>query len=468
LRAQPGYAIKEFMFNLLVILLAVAYGASNADDGCVAKLTPKIVNNSSLSIAFILNENKTERVIDSLHKQYGPVFQDEDGNWFVADASLITEVAKNTADTGRTWSVLTKYLGEKSFFISQNHIPEENDSWHAAFKAIAAHLKPKSVEEQTATLKAAVVSALEAFMREADPKDIPLDEFSFHMAYSSAMRFLFGYVPTAREVKMVQKRADGAFGVGKFDNPKIMARMGSYLEEIAREIRNHGDFRAAPNSIYTSLKQVQLEKEKTDKTYNEQWLRDQIKTLVWASFETTQSTIGVLLWYASRYPEEAEKVRAAYLSRGEALPENVATIRAFINETLRLHPPVSHFPRIALREFKLGDYTVPEGATLHLNIYSAQRRNDVWGRDARLFRPGRLDARGCPMNETNMIIPFGAGPRRCIGQYVAVGELAYMLGEMLSRYQIKIETDGLGFPFLYDGGMRPQFWGTLKLKLREP
>jgi len=365
---------------------------------------------------------------------------------------------KNTEDLGRFVADMPLYLGKDSYFLMQNHEPKEDASWKATVRAMAPLLKPVSIADRTLSLKAAVVAALDEFMVEAEG-EIALDKFTFYMAYSSTVRFLFGYVQPPSEVEKIRQKVDNIFKVLSEENPKKVSKMGRYLEALAREVQENGAKHAVPDSTYSALKKTAAEH------YDDQWLRDQLKTMIWGSFETTQSLTGVLLFYAARYPRSAYKVREAYLNIGNRPPEEDPTILAFINEALRLNPPISYVPRIALRDFKLGNFSVPKGTTLLLNIFSAHHRKDVWGPDRKRFRPDRLDAEGCSMDQTRMIIPFGEGPRRCIGKYVALGKVAYVLGEILARYQIKISA--LDFPFKYTGNLRATYDGRIRLKPRD-
>lgn len=448
--------------------------SASADPGgrCQADLTPRLVREDSVQTAFIKYRGERSsdvKAVDLLHRKFGGVIKTEEGVWFINDMAMIQAIAVNTKDVERDWRDLNPYLGKDSFFIKENHIPEERDSWQTVFDAIRPQLRQKAVEAQSGRLKHAVVSALNNFMNDAND-EISLEEFSFYMAFSSAMRFLFDYVPSKSEVDTIRKRADGVFMASKFNNDGKKKRMGLRLEEMARQIENHGEFHSSETSIYAALKAAQLEKAKTDPSYNDQWLRDQLKTVIWASFETTQSLAGVVLYYAAHYPEWAEKVRLAYLNVGNNPPERDRTIAAFINEALRLHPPIPSFARVALHDFEINGYRIPKGTPLILNLYSAHRDADVWGDDARFFRPerwlnGASEITSCKLDETRLILPFGAGARRCIGQYVAMGEIANMLGQMLTRYKIKMES--MGFPFDYDGTLRPQFDGILKIRPRE-
>src|SRR5258708_6212376 len=141
------------------------------------------------------------------------------------------------------------YLGGHSLFIQNNYVAHEHASWQSAFKAIAPYLKPAAIEQQSLNLKTAVVTAIESFMVDGE-SEIELDQFGFYIAYSSSMRFLFGYVPPMREVEMVRKKADGIFS--HLDNTRKVSRMGAYLEEVSQQVQNHGEFHASPNSIYSA------------------------------------------------------------------------------------------------------------------------------------------------------------------------------------------------------------------------
>lgn len=454
---------KIHLMSIAWFSVAAFAGHQNVDfKNCENILNPPTVSEASLSIALMMDPSHHEIALHKLHRRHGAVFKTESGDeWFIADPSLIEDVAKNTEDVSRNWQDLKDYIGN-SFFIYENFDPSENSAWRAVSKALSTGLKPGSVLERSSQMKKAVSTTLDRYLKGADLNEISFEEFGFYLAYSSAMRFLFNYTPSTREVDLVRKKADGVFDPS---NANRLKTMGKYLEEVAQQIENHGEFQAAPDSIYAALKRTQMEMFKTDSNFNDQWLRDQVKTLIWASFETTQSAIGVVLWFAGRYPQYAERVRQSYLSLQGQPAEKDPTILSFINEALRLYPPVWNFPRRALRDFKLDNYLVPQGALIYLNIYSAQRLSAIWGPDANLFRPDRVDAADCSMDKTKAMVAFGEGPRRCIGKYVALGELSYALGEILARFELKVSK---GFPFRYVGTLRPEFDGKLRLRPRQP
>lgn len=459
------------------VFLSLTFAAFSAFAGpapeCESYVQPALVSSHSAFLARLHYRGQPERALQQLHRKFGAVIQLEDGPLIVSDMRMIQALAVKTKDIERDWWSLAPYLGKESFFISENYVPEENTSWQTVFDAIRPQLRQKAVEAQSGRLKHAVKSALDSFMSDADPDEILLEDFSFYMAFASAMRFLFDYVPSKREVDIMKKRADGIFRASKFLYDGKMKRMGNYLSEMARQIEAHGEFHSSPTSIYAALRKAHLEKSKTDPSYNMQWLRDQIKTVIWASFETTQSLIATTVFFAARNPDWQEKIRQAYIASGEKPPERDRTITAFINESLRLYPPIPNFARTALEDFVVssseGNYLIKKGTMLILNLYASHRDSDVWGRNAHFFRPERwlqtnADITTCKIDDAHLILPFGAGARRCIGQFVALGEVANILGEMLTHYKIKIDSSGV--PLDYDGTLRPQWHGVMRLKPR--
>ncbi|KAF6144943.1 hypothetical protein GIB67_000039 [Kingdonia uniflora] len=106
-----------------------------------------------------------------------------------------------------------------------------------------------------------------------------------------------------------------------------------------------------------------------------------------------------------------------------------------INETLRLYPPVLGMTRTASREIRLGDLLLP--ADIELVILCLVTHNDpeIWGEDAHLFKPDRF-AEGITKAAKNTMayLPFGLGPRTCVGPNFAMIEVKLALSMILQRY----------------------------------
>jgi cytochrome P450 len=162
-------------------------------------------------------------------------------------------------------------------------------------------------------------------------------------------------------------------------------------------------------------------------------MRDELITLLLAGHETTASTLGWAFHLIDEHPEVGERLHAeAAEVLGDRLPEHEDLRRltftvAVVEEVMRLYPPVWLLPRIAQADDEIGGYHVPAGSDVVVVPYTLHRHPDFWA-DAERFDPGRFDAAnpaGRPPRYA--YIPFGAGPRFCIGNSLGVMEAVFVL-----------------------------------------
>jgi cytochrome P450 len=172
-------------------------------------------------------------------------------------------------------------------------------------------------------------------------------------------------------------------------------------------------------------------------------LRDQIATLIVAGHETTALT---LFWSAyllacapsvqGRVAEEAGALDFAPESAGGALANLVYT-RAVVNETLRLYPPAFALARIARQDDNADGVAIPPGALIMISPWVLHRHVRLWERpDA--FMPSRFLGEEPPRFS---FMPFGAGPRVCVGAQFALTEASLVLAMLAQRFEIALADD---------------------------
>ncbi|HKG38094.1 MAG TPA: cytochrome P450 [Conexibacter sp.] len=150
-------------------------------------------------------------------------------------------------------------------------------------------------------------------------------------------------------------------------------------------------------------------------------LCDAMRTLLLGGHETTASTLAWILERVSRHPAELARLEAA------ALDGDDDYIDAVVKEAMRLRPVFPITARLASAPFELGDLTIPTGTLVVPHITLVHRRPDLYP-DPLAFRPERfLDTRA----GTYTWIPFGGGPRRCLGAAFSLIETRIVLRTML-------------------------------------
>ena len=119
-----------------------------------------------------------------------------------------------------------------------------------------------------------------------------------------------------------------------------------------------------------------------------------------------------------------------------------------LNESLRLYPPVVLLIRKVAREVRLGKLVLPAGLELAISPLIVHHDSQLWGEDAHIFKPERFsEGVGGATNNTMCFFPFGAGPRFCVGQSLAMMEAKIALSMILQQYTFTLSPAYVHAPF---------------------
>jgi len=167
-------------------------------------------------------------------------------------------------------------------------------------------------------------------------------------------------------------------------------------------------------------------------------LRDNLLTFIVAGHETTALTLGWALYLCAFDPDVQAAARAeaqAVLGDRAATAPDLAALpltRRIVDEALRLYPPAAFLARTAQAADRLCGRDVLPGDTVILPIYALHRHHRLWA-DPDRFDPGRFaDPRAVPRFH---YLPFGDGPRVCIGASFALQEAVIILATLLARFR---------------------------------
>lgn len=200
----------------------------------------------------------------------------------------------------------------------------------------------------------------------------------------------------------------------------------------------------------------------------ERQLVSEVMTLIVAGHETTASTLN-WVWYLLSQNSVAEDKLSRELDGlpGSEAPElgdlaKCTYTRQAIDEALRLYPPGWLMTRKAIMDDRLGDYFVPAGTEIYISPYLIQRHPALWEAPD-CFNPDRFGPDQSRDRHALTMLPFSAGPRKCIGEVFAQVEMQMHLITIARRLRLRcvsgnrLELDaGVNLRSKYDFMMAPE------------
>jgi cytochrome P450 len=168
-------------------------------------------------------------------------------------------------------------------------------------------------------------------------------------------------------------------------------------------------------------------------------IRDELTTLFLAGYETTSQTLSWLFFRVAGNPEISDRIRSEmnYRVPDNSLPAHHPPIlnytTSLIKETMRFYPAVWLMVRKNISNTVLGEYSLPRGSVLLLNVYGMHHNEKYW-EEPEEFRPGRFNTENIKEQTTYSYLPFGMGPRLCIGQPFAMMLMQIIVSRLINSF----------------------------------
>jgi cytochrome P450 len=179
---------------------------------------------------------------------------------------------------------------------------------------------------------------------------------------------------------------------------------------------------------------------------SDQQLRDEMMTLFLAGHETTANALTWTWYVLSQHPDVearlADELRRVLGGRApkaadlQQLPHTEMVIR----ESLRLYPPAAGFAREPIEDIQVGGYEIPKGSLITVNTYALHRDPKLFN-DPERFDPERFAAGWETRIPRYAYLPFGGGPRVCIGNGFAMMEARLIVATLAQRWRFLLEPD---------------------------
>eukprot|EP00118_Oscarella_pearsei_P013515 m.108956 g.108956 ORF g.108956 m.108956 type:complete len:276 (+) comp37332_c0_seq1:797-1624(+) len=214
-----------------------------------------------------------------------------------------------------------------------------------------------------------------------------------------------------------------------------------FSEEILKNRRKALEEKIQPEKKYSDFIDLLLvARDENGVGLTNQEIRSEIDAFLFAGHETTAVSLAFLLYNLAKHPEYQKKIRnelkifsvngKTQLDWGSLL--SLTFMTKCIKESLRLFPPLPLLLKELSEDRKLRQYHLRKGQLVHINVYGLHHSRAFW-KDPQVYNPDRW-------NETDgrAFMPFGFGPRTCIGQQFSLNEIKLTVARVLNRYDLKI------------------------------
>ena len=365
--------------------------------------------------------------------------------------AVIQHVLKTNAENYQKSEIQVKRMGH---FLGKGLLTTHGEAWKTQRRLIQKGFAPKQLEALTAIMQDSLAESLRDF--EQQVQDGPVDIYSHLMKMTFAMvaRSLFGAKLKDDDIDVV---SNTICTVQEFI---VRQTIQPYLNpwfEVTGELRKHEKMRARADGILMEYIKARRQQEPgndllqtlMDARYSdgegmsdELVLSESMQLLV-AGHETSSNGLSWLLYLLSSRPDCLERVRQEFDSVLGDAPLGFADVPKLefttqvIQEGLRLNPPFWMIDRMAIGDDQVGDVVIPRGSTVIVYVYGAHHAPGYW-ESPENFDPERFLKGSEKLRTPFTYLPFGGGPRVCIGNHYAMLQILMILSELLRKYDFQL------------------------------
>lgn len=172
-------------------------------------------------------------------------------------------------------------------------------------------------------------------------------------------------------------------------------------------------------------------------------IRDQVAGIFGAGHETTSCALTWTWHLLNENPQAKQRLKQELKSVLDGRTPTVADLpnlpytRTLLEESMRLYPPVPSLPRIAAEDVEIDGYRIRAGTMVLVSFYNIQRHPEFWANPDR-FDPERFASNDSQPRHRCAYLPFGVGPRVCLGSHFAMMEAQFLLAQMAQRFDVQV------------------------------
>lgn len=402
------------------------------------------------------NPEEQLRFLLSAAREYGPLV----GFRWLNRRSLLVDHPDYIEYVLRTNN--RNYLKSKNYepvklVIGEGLIVSEGDFWRRQRRLAQPAFHRKRIADLASLMVDETEAMQERWASSSHAQGEPFDvhQEMGHLTLRIVAKALFGADIDERTINKISKAQ-------RFLNGYVDSRMGAlprlpHWTPTPANIHYRRALRDLDRVVYSLIDECQradrdvgnllsmllgAQDEQTGEAMSEKQLRDEVMTLLIAGNETTAVALSWTWYLLAGHPEIEEKLHGELdeeldgrMPTFEDLP-SLPYATMVLKEAMRLYPPAWIFSRRPIEDDEIGGYQVPAGTTILISPYVTHSNLRYW-KEPEVFDPKRFSPTRAQGRPGFCYLPFGGGPRKCIGDRFAMTEGVLILASVAQRYRLK-------------------------------
>jgi cytochrome P450 len=365
--------------------------------------------------------------------------------------AVIQHVLKTNAENYQKSEIQVKRMGH---FLGKGLLTTHGEPWRTQRRLIQKGFDRKQLDALSSIMQDSLAESLRDFDRQIRLGPVDIYPHLMKMTFAMVARSLFGAKLKDEDIDLVSHT------ICTVQEFIVRQTIQPYLNPwfaASGDLRRHEEMRVRADGVLMEyIKQRRNQAPGNDLLQNlmdarysdgegmsdELVLSESMQLLV-AGHETSSNGLSWLLYLLSSHPECLERVRQEFDAVLGDEPLSHAHVPRFefttqvIQEGLRLYPPFWMIDREAVADDRVGDIEIPRGSTVIVYVYGAHHAPRYW-ENPESFDPERFVKGNEKLRTPFTYLPFGGGPRVCIGNQYAMLQILMILSAVLRKYDFEL------------------------------
>ena len=365
--------------------------------------------------------------------------------------AVIQHVLKANAENYHKSEIQMKRMGH---FLGKGLLTTHGEAWRTQRRLIQKGFDRKQLDVLSPIMQDSLAESLRDFDRLAHIGPVDVYPQLMKITFGMVGKSLFGARLRTEDIDLISRT------ISTIQEFMVRQTIQPYLNPwfaISGELRRHEEMRARADGILRDyirrrrqaarghdLLQILMDARYSDgEGMSDEMVLSESMQLLVAGHETSSNALSWLLYLLSSRPDCLERLRQEFDSVLDGAVLSYTHVSKFefatqvIQEALRLYPPFWMVDRMALSDDCAGDFDIPRGSTVIVFVYGAHHSPRYWD-NPESFDPERFNRANEKLHVPFTYLPFGTGPRGCIGGNYAMLQILMILSGLLRKYDLQL------------------------------